>query len=1034
MFRVAIPPTPGTRTTFYLSHIEAGADFDLVVQQPATTTLQSSPIASVPIASVPIEDHGSDFSNEDTVLPPETLQDIPIGSVPIGSVPIASVSANRGRANEIAEVVATGETGFYTVTIRGYNGSHSDLPAVLRVKTTPPATLPPCPARTFPNGAGTQGVLPASLPGTTKTLFLLNRERLNRLYGQAATDDMRAQALAMLGRPEIAGALLEIDGSAAVRAAYTAWDASPCNTEAANAVVRAINDVVATYRTGTPQLRYVVILGTDEALPMARISDPTTISNETDEASDLEFTTSGLTKGNALHTAAARAKFLSDAPYGTLAQIPWLGRQLYLPELAVGRLVETPLEIQRQLKVYVDANGTLTAGSALTTGYDFLTDGASEVDTQLTALAGGNATRLLDDTWTATTLKPLFVDKPIPDSVLSVNAHYSHWLLQPAAGSALVSTAELPALPADPLVEPAFARRVIFVMGCHSGLNVADTLLPGSTSQRLRDWAQSYGAQRAAVYVANTGFGYGDTESNALSERLMSLFATRLRENRPIGESWVTALDDYFLGAGAYGVYDEKVLQEATLYGLPFWRFSGGTTPTAPTPPTPAPELVSGVDVASITMAPTVAEQVRPPRGRFWQGPSGTVDVHYRPIQPRLDRDVTVADQTAHGVIIKALSTKDELGVDPVTSLPTIDLSSHEPERNFRDTVFPASLVNLTRARTLGGIQRQSLVLTAGQYRPATPPGPTGIERLVVSATLDVLYSTSPDFSPPGIKLVNSTFDAGVATIVVETTEPVRRVAAIVNDKTLWQFVELDNVAGTNRWTDTVTAANPVEVGAMAQDTAGNVGYSFNKGFNFTSVADTGGPEILIESPGEGQIFTLGSEARASYACSDPLGVVSCVGTVPNNGLLDTSSVGTKEFTVRATDTGGRISTETRHYAIRYAFSGFRPPIDNPPTLNVANAGRTIPVKWQLRNASGGFIRSLAAVKKVTVTVIDCANRPVDPLPDTPPGPGSGLTYDTAGEQYQFSWVTQRSWAGSCRRLTVELDDGTKPFADFSLR
>ena len=57
---------------------------------------------------------------------------------------------------------------------------------------------------------------------------------------------MRTQALAMLGRPEVAGALLEVDGNAAVRAAYTAWDASPCNTEAANAVVRAINDVVAT--------------------------------------------------------------------------------------------------------------------------------------------------------------------------------------------------------------------------------------------------------------------------------------------------------------------------------------------------------------------------------------------------------------------------------------------------------------------------------------------------------------------------------------------------------------------------------------------------------------------------------------------------------------------------------------------------------------------------------------------------------------------------------------------------------------------
>ena len=125
-------------------------------------------------------------------------------------------------------------------------------------------------------------------------------------------------------------------------------------------------------------------------------------------------------------------------------------------------------------------------------------------------------------------------------------------------------------------------------------------------------------------------------------------------------------------------------------------------------------------------MAPTLAEQERPRAAASGEGPSGTVDVHYRPIQPRFDRDVTVPGQTAHGVIIKALSTNDVTGVDPVTSLPTIDLTSHEPERNFRDTVFPASLVNLTRARGLGGIQRQSLVLTAGQYRRRRRPARPG--------------------------------------------------------------------------------------------------------------------------------------------------------------------------------------------------------------------------------------------------------------------------------------------------------------------
>ena len=136
----------------------------------------------------------------------------------------------------------------------------------------------------------------------------------------------------------------------------------------------------------------------------------------------------------------------------------------------------------------------------------------------------------------------------------------------------------------------------------------------------------------------------------------------------------------------------------------------------------------------------------------------------------------------------------------------------------------------------------------------------------------------------------------------------------------------------------------------------------------------------------------------------------------------------------RPAATGGRVTVGPPRYEVRYAFSRFLAPVDNPPVVNIATAGRTIPVKWQLRTASGAPIRSLAAVRKVTVSVIDCANRPSDPLPDVPASGGSGLTYDTAGEQYQFNWVTQRSWAGTCRRLTVELDDGTKPFADFSFR
>ena len=71
-----------------------------------------------------------------------------------------------------------------------------------------------------------------------------------------------------------------------------------------------------------------------------------TISNETEEAADLLFT---LRNGNAnaLYAAAALGYFLSDSVYGAFTTMPWLGRDLYLPNVAVGRLVETSRDIER---------------------------------------------------------------------------------------------------------------------------------------------------------------------------------------------------------------------------------------------------------------------------------------------------------------------------------------------------------------------------------------------------------------------------------------------------------------------------------------------------------------------------------------------------------------------------------------------------------------------------------------------------------------------------------------------------------------
>ena len=1036
IFRIPVPTIRGTRTTVYLSHIAEGADFDLVIGKPATASLQSNPVGSIPVGSIPVEDGGSSVSNSGEAVPPETLQDIPVGSIPVGSI-----SANRGNADEAALVVAEGETGFYTIVVSGYNGSYSDQPFVLRVVQTPPPTLPPCPARNL--RLGQAGSLPASLPAATKTLFLVNKQRMAAMYGTSATNAMLSAAGAVAARAEVAGQVLQVDGNAAVRNAYAAWDANPCSIDTANGVVAAVNAVVAGYRVSLPNLKYVVVLGSDESIPMMRRLDPVTISNETDEAADLLFTTTTAQgpRANALYAAAALGYFLSDTVYGAFTGVPWLGRDLYLPNVAVGRLVETPVEIQRQLELYVAAGGQLAPTKTLATGYDFLTDGAEAVAAALTGIGSAHNT-LISDSWNATELSDAFTSKSPPDDVLSVNAHYSHWLLQPAAGPALVSTGDLPPLPSGS-VEPAFARRILFTMGCHAGLNVANTLVPAPTAfqaARLQDWAQSLGQQRSAVYVANTGFGYGDTEANALSERLMSIFAERLATGGVIGDRWVDAVHEYFGTAGVYGVYDEKALSEATFYGLPFWRV--GSDPAAP--PTPAPptfDATLGFSVASEmrNLSPT---ENSTSRGSFWDLNGNTLAIHYRPIQPRVAIDVTKPNFVATGAMIMALETQDIAGVDPVNATPTIDLAANELERNFQPLVFPASPVALTRSRSYAG-NRQHAVVIAGQFRPG---GGTdlGTERLVRSINLQVAYVPSPtDSTPPLVEQV-SVVNTASATIFVRASDDaaggVKRVAALWTDGTpsgngtlVWNFQPLTFDSALGGWKATVPTSGQIQVIAMAQNTNGLVGYSANKGVNFPSVTDTEPPEILVQAPAAGARYALQQRVPVSFACSDAGVVTSCTGEpILPSGLLDTDQLGPHVFTITTTDLSGQTRTlEIPYEVVRWNFSGFLPPIENPPAFNTVRAGSTVSIKFSLGvNAGLDIIEG----GRPSSRDINCTTGAGNGGPVIVPPGSSDLTYDARTGEYQLGWQTEAGWAGTCRELIVRFKDGTEATARFTFK
>jgi CSLREA domain-containing protein len=116
---------------------------------------------------------------------------------------------------------------------------------------------------------------------------------------------------------------------------------------------------------------------------------------------------------------------------------------------------------------------------------------------------------------------------------------------------------------------------------------------------------------------------------------------------------------------------------------------------------------------------------------------------------------------------------------------------------------------------------------------------------------------------------------------------------------------------------------------------------------------------------------------------------------------------------------------------LSYNFTGFFSPVDNSPTLNQVNAGRSIPVKFSL-NGNQGLDIFLSGYPRSQQITCD-AGVPVDGIEETTTA-NSGLTYDPASDQYNYVWKTQRSWAGTCRRFFLGLKDGSTHVADFKFR
>ena len=119
----------------------------------------------------------------------------------------------------------------------------------------------------------------------------------------------------------------------------------------------------------------------------------------------------------------------TDDPYGDTS---YSGQGAYIPEVAVGRLVEKPRRDHGPARpVPDDGTGRSTRRRRLVTGYDFLSDGATAVSDGLNANVAA-PTELINDVWSKDDLLAAMFPASNPPEIDAVNAHYDHYRALPA--------------------------------------------------------------------------------------------------------------------------------------------------------------------------------------------------------------------------------------------------------------------------------------------------------------------------------------------------------------------------------------------------------------------------------------------------------------------------------------------------------------------------------------------------------------------------------------------------------------------------